>query len=225
MLNKIKFIGQHHYGALFLSLILLLVIAGFGMNTNIKEELFLSAFFTILITSLFSLYEKSWQFYLLNGLGFLCISLSAMQFFSDSLSFEIFTSIVDLIFLIGVMASIFIHIFNSQRVNTNIILGGASLYLLIGITFSYIYMIVDFYVPNSFLELSHLKSHGVDALFSNFIYYSFVTLTSLGYGDITPLSQQMRFISVLEAMFGQLYLVVLMARLVNLHLTDRKAEL
>ncbi len=50
------------------------------------------------------------------------------------------------------------------------------------------------------------------------IYYSFVTMTTLGYGDIVPVNPAARMLSVLQALTGQLYLVVLVARLVGLHI-------
>ena len=53
------------------------------------------------------------------------------------------------------------------------------------------------------------------------MHFSFVTLTTLGYGDITPVSHLARTLAWLEAAFGQIYLVVLVARLVSLHLMNR----
>ena len=54
----------------------------------------------------------------------------------------------------------------------------------------------------------------------SFIYFSFVTLTTLGYGDITPLTSQARSLSLLEAVFGQIYLAVVIARLVGIQITQ-----
>jgi voltage-gated potassium channel Kch len=55
---------------------------------------------------------------------------------------------------------------------------------------------------------------------SDFTYYSYVTLTTLGYGDIIPISTSARSLALLEAMMGQLYLAVLVARLVGLHISQ-----
>ena len=52
------------------------------------------------------------------------------------------------------------------------------------------------------------------------MYYSFVTITTIGYGDITPLTSQARSLSLLEAVFGQLYLAVVIARLVGIQITQ-----
>ena len=56
--------------------------------------------------------------------------------------------------------------------------------------------------------------------FSDLIYFSFVTITTLGYGDITPVSRMAKNLAVLEAVWGQTYLAVLVARLVGLHLSS-----
>jgi hypothetical protein len=55
---------------------------------------------------------------------------------------------------------------------------------------------------------------------SHFIYYSFVTMSTLGYGDITPISSPARSLSVLTAVVGQFYIAVLIARLVGMHIAQ-----
>jgi voltage-gated potassium channel len=63
-------------------------------------------------------------------------------------------------------------------------------------------------------------SRALDAGGKDFTYYSFVTLTTLGYGDITPVTDPARSLSLLEAVMGQLYLAVLVARLVGIHIAQ-----
>jgi hypothetical protein len=58
----------------------------------------------------------------------------------------------------------------------------------------------------------------------NFVYYSFVTQTTLGYGDITPITAPARSLSLLEAVIGQLYVAVLIARLVGIHIAQSSRE-
>jgi hypothetical protein len=55
---------------------------------------------------------------------------------------------------------------------------------------------------------------------SHFIYYSFVTMSTLGYGDITPISNPARSLSLLEAVVGQLYIAILIAKLVGMHIAQ-----
>ena len=110
------------------------------------------------------------------------------------------------------------QIFSNSQVNFNVLLESASIYLLIGILFSFAFTLVDYLVPHSFTGLTEDHLHGNSALFSSFLYYSFVTLTTLGYGDITPLSQLARSLSIIEAITAQLFVTIFMARLVGLHL-------
>ena len=56
---------------------------------------------------------------------------------------------------------------------------------------------------------------------NDFVYYSMVTLTTLGYGDITPLSASARALAAMEALVGQIYLTVIIARLVGLHMQQK----
>jgi len=72
---------------------------------------------------------------------------------------------------------------------------------------------------------SELAIHFGDQHTATAIYFSFVTLTTLGYGDITPVSMPARMLTTAEALIGQLYLVILVARLVGLHIsTEMKSR-
>ncbi len=68
--------------------------------------------------------------------------------------------------------------------------------------------------PDAILFSDHVLGE-----FSDLIYFSFVTITTLGYGDITPVSRMAKNLALLEAVWGQTYLAVLVARLVGLHLS------
>lgn len=90
-------------------------------------------------------------------------------------------------------------------------------YLLAGVIFGFCYWLLDQAWPASFgPALASLLG------LSQAIYFSFVTIATLGYGDIVPVSDLARGIAILEAVSGQLYLVVLVARLVSLY--ARQAE-
>ena len=78
---------------------------------------------------------------------------------------------------------------------------------------------VDFLVPGPF----RTAQEGTQTS-APMIYFSFVTLTTLGYGDIVPLSPAARALAMVEALLGQLYLTVLVARLVGLHITHSQQE-
>ena len=108
--------------------------------------------------------------------------------------------------------------FGSGRVTYHHIMGAILLYLTIAITFVALFTFIGSLVPKAFSGLSLEDS---PALASNLIYFSFVTLTTTGYGDIYPVHPVARSLCNLESIFGQLYPATLLARLVTLELAHR----
>jgi hypothetical protein len=91
-------------------------------------------------------------------------------------------------------------------------------YLLLAVTWSYLYLLVEALLPGSFEAVAEIGREGHHMAF---LYYSFVTITTLGYGDITPTTEIARSVTILEAVIGQLYMVVLVAWLVGMHVSRR----
>lgn len=117
------------------------------------------------------------------------------------------------------------YLFAASRVTVNAICASISTYLLLGVLGAIAYSLVDILEPGSFaFAMTDAGGQGVMRFGGEWsfysIYYSFVTLTTLGVGDITPVSPIAKMLSVLEAVMGQLYLAVLVARLVALHVTQ-----
>ncbi len=111
-------------------------------------------------------------------------------------------------------------VFKPGRVTLHRIIGAVLLYLNIGFTFVALYCFVALMAPHAFVGINPLTDNlGVAA---NFGYFSFVTLTSVGYGDIVPLHPYARSLANLEAVIGQLYPATLLARLVSLEITGRR---
>ena len=108
--------------------------------------------------------------------------------------------------------------FGSGRVTYHHIMGAILLYLTIAITFVALFSFIGSLAPKAFSGLSLEDS---PALASNLIYFSFVTLTTTGYGDIYPVHPVARSLCNLESIFGQLYPATLLARLVTLELAHR----
>ena len=94
-------------------------------------------------------------------------------------------------------------------------------YLAFGVIWAQAYRLVEHFGPGSFTGLS---GTGADAVQRDLFYYSYVTLTTLGYGDINPVSPEARSLAITEAVVGQLYLVVLVAGLVGMHLAQRQSR-
>ncbi len=110
-------------------------------------------------------------------------------------------------------------VFAPGRITFHRVNGAVLLYLTIGLTFVGLYTLVGLVSPHAFagLEVSHDKG-----LASSVIYFSFVTLTSVGYGDIVPVHPVARALANLEGIVGQLFPATLLARMVTLELEDRR---
>jgi hypothetical protein len=108
------------------------------------------------------------------------------------------------------------------RINIHRIVGACGTFLLLGLVFSQAYKLIALYVPHAFAILGRPAETG--EMDYRYIYYSFITLTATGYGDITPLHPYTRSLAIFEAITGQLYLAVLIARLVGLEMEWREAQ-
>jgi len=116
------------------------------------------------------------------------------------------------IFLIQMFIMIGTHIEKEEEVTIDLIMAAACAYILLGMLWAYAYYFVENLHPGSFKASENL---GDDI--GNFLYYSFVTLTSTGYGDILAITKSARALSILEVISGQLYLAIMISRLVGLH--------
>jgi hypothetical protein len=110
------------------------------------------------------------------------------------------------------------HIVRAKKVTADILFGAVSVYILIGIAWTFFYTILEKIRPGSF----GAASGGAERLVEmpELFYYSFVTLTTLGYGDITPLNPYSRTVSILESVTGIIYVAVLIAWLVGIRIVQ-----
>ena len=119
-------------------------------------------------------------------------------------------------FAVG-MASLLDFIQKSGEVNREVIYASILLYLLAAFMWAFVYTLLELIDPNSFNIVSDQPAE----LLLMFEYFSLVTITTLGYGDIAPVTQVARSFATLEAIVGQLYLVVAVAWLVGMYVSKR----
>jgi len=122
-------------------------------------------------------------------------------------------------FIAGLTLSIVVAraVFARGKVTYHRIIGGVLLYLTIGLTFVALFGFLIIAEPNTFNIPAYEGNFSIGKL----IYFSFVTLTTIGYGDIVPLHPYARGVANVEAIIGQLYPATLLARLVTLELAKR----
>jgi hypothetical protein len=150
---------------------------------------------------------------------------AAWPSFGSSLGFSLARTALLLAFFLAAAVIVLANVLDQERVTTEKVLGGISVYLLLGVIWSMLYVLLLLLQPDAFrgstLDLPARSAGGFswyDLELAEFTYFSYVTLSTLGYGDITPVTLPAQMLVWLEALVAQIYLAVLIARLVSLHL-------
>jgi hypothetical protein len=125
-----------------------------------------------------------------------------------------------LFYYILVFISIMRYVIDETPITSDKLAGALSSYILIGIIWTFIYSLFFLMDPSNFSFSNPTISESHNWV----MYFSFTTLTTLGYGDITPTSTAVQNYSVIEALFGQVFLAVVIARLVSLQILHKTNE-
>lgn len=128
-----------------------------------------------------------------------------------------------LLFLILATGRILVDVVFRAAVDADHLVGAACAYVLLGLTFAYVLSVLSGLTatPSLSPQLAGDPLAATDPAMirAGYLYFSFVTLSTLGYGDISPLTLTARLVAGVEAIVGQLFLTILVARLIGLHLT------
>jgi hypothetical protein len=119
--------------------------------------------------------------------------------------------------LIGTMVY---HLWHNDYTGRNALFCAASTYLLIGFLWSCFYSLISYFIPNAFADNvagTSLQMEGKDIheSFHRFFYFSMITITTVGYGDMTPVAPLARHLAWIEAAIGQFYFALILTRLVS----------
>jgi Ion channel len=150
--------------------------------------------------------------------GIIALSVTWASFWIATNSLELWREVFTVLAVVMIQWVLMRQIFRPGPITAVRIQGAIAVYLLFGISWAYGYVIVMHLNPHAFQS-----TIGVSQLPAEWMYFSFVTLTTLGYGEITPLSTPARSLAIGEALTGQLYLAVLLARLVAMGIMFPKA--
>jgi voltage-gated potassium channel len=144
--------------------------------------------------------------------------------FTANPTLEMAGAVASCLFLGVIIFGLVSRLFTVRSVTLETISAAICAYLLMGVAWAYAFAIVELRNPAAFSTALFQRAPGhvapLLASLHTFIYYSFVCLTTTGFGDITPVTEGARGLSVMEAVFGQLYVAILIARLVSLEVAQ-----
>jgi hypothetical protein len=162
------------------------------------------------------------------ALLFPSIGCRLVLLFTFNPTVELTGAISACLFLAVTVAALVSRLFIIRRVTLDMISAAICAYLLMGVTFAYAFAVVELRNSGSFSAALLQRPVGhiapLLASFHSLLYYSFICLTTTGFGDIAPISGGARSLSVMEAVFGQLFVAILIARLVSLEVAQSMKE-
>ena len=208
---------KNQFYFLLASIILFVLIPPFTLHLPFSEIIIYSTVSFVVISCVIILFGNQKQ--LTAGSGFLVLII-AFTWFTMSPSLEriliisIIKSTLLLILFVATAFKVIKIVLRLKKVNAQVIAGSVATYLLFGLSGAMLFDIINTIYPASF-ENGFNYGGGYDL-----VYFSFVTLSTLGYGDITPLTPQGQAVAIMVSIVGQLYLAILMAMLVGKFLKD-----
>jgi len=212
-------LGRH--SVMLASMLVLLVALPFGQVVTGWHPRFPMFLALVLISAVYVNSQQRWIFWVAAVMGAASISSIGYAEYSGDAVTRIASEMLALTLLGFTTLVMFNSLIQTDSVSQDTIVGGVCVFLLIGLCFTIVFILVMDFMPGSFVEqgVPIARSDGGDGSYATtLLYYSFVTLTTLGYGDVAPRGDIARMFAVSEALLGQLYLVVFLARLVALYL-------
>ena len=173
----------------------------------------------VLLSGIYAISERRQLFYVSLVLAIAAVAFNAALLFMQSQLLVLLSDICLLVVLTLFTASILADVMRAGRVTADKIYGAICVYLLTGFAWGIGYAILEQLQPGSFSapqETGGVSEHVARVM--RMRYFSLITLTTVGFGDIVPRSAAARMFATLEAVMGQIYLAVLVARLVGLHI-------
>lgn len=205
---------------LFLYIFVLYPLVDFPMGRLLVNVLFS----LILISGVLAVMDMplaGWVIGILAVLGLISRTLAHI-YPGDAI--HLVNAVSSVVFMAILIAVILVQVFREGPVNAHRIAGSVAAYLLIGVLWGVAYVIVELQSPDAFTFQRPLSPADYHVLQLKFVYFSFITLTSVGYGDIVPVHPAGQTLAMMEALVGQLFPTILLARLVSLEIEHRETR-
>lgn len=205
---------------LFLLVAQLLLVVIYPLMTGAYlQKLMLSIMFgVVLLSTLWAVAEKRKTFLAMTALGVFSILEQIVAAVAESMAAQMAANLGHALFFLIATFLILGYVLNDEEVTGDKIAAALCVYFFLAMLWSVAYQVLDILQPGAFAVSEFLAESTEAEGFSVYLYFSLVTLTTLGYGDVSPVSALARSLATVQAVVGQIYLTVLVARLIGLHI-------
>jgi len=216
--------GEKPYRNIFIALLAAILIDALAPNAFARGRFADLMLAVVLVAALVETVRTRHNAILALILGLPAVALRITAAFTED-STAINTTVVSVTALfMGFLIWNLLHdLSKGKRPTSERIFGALCAYVFIGLLFALIYTHMEFRQPGTFATSQAIVADDAlneSNLFPIFTYFSFVTLTTLGYGDVSPIAEHARTLAWFEALLGQLYLAVMVAGFVALHISE-----
>ena len=178
-------------------------------------------FYLLIAAAAYSL-RKSRFFKLTIVLGACTILGESSSYFTDSKNILIASNFISCSYLGLVTFLIASAVARQQEISADSVMGGLCVYILLGIFWTILFVNIELLSPGSFSFGMHGQPQDMPTLYKLMFFYSYVTLLTIGYGEVVALSGMAQTLTILEGLIGQFYLIFFMASLVGLYVSERQ---
>ena len=210
--------GFGRFGFLLLALVFFLVTTPFAEHTPAAEVRFQILFSLVLVVGVYTMSSRQ-SMIRAAVLALVAFATGAVHTVDEGIVSTQVAYATSIAFLGYVTFVVLSAVLQERRVTTDTIFGGICVYFLIGLIWTLLYALVLAFDPEALQAGGQPVSYELERGSSVLLYFSFVTLTTLGYGDVAPVSDVARMLAGGEAVFGQLFIAILIARLVGMHIS------
>jgi hypothetical protein len=195
---------------------------GESVDADVMRPILLVVFSFFTMTSVWSLHQNTGIFRYGLAIAVLNIVIAFIALFFHERLLEIISSLSVIVFSVLSCYIAGRHVFSFRDTDTNSLIGAVCVYLLLGLIWAMIYGVFSALWPQGAFQ--GLVFNPKITQFETYVYFSFVTLTTAGYGDITPLNPLLRTIAYLEMITGQFYMAILVSGLVAHFMGQRMSK-
>lgn len=220
-IHMLPWVHRYGYTILLVTMTILLLVAPI-LSNFIETEWLINLFvYATFVAGLAVVSNNTGHFKTLLALIVTTFALDVLSLSTEQNWIDVLAMLSNIL-LYGYLACLILNdiLLKRKAVTFDMICGAICVYLLIGMFFAFTYILIQYIEPSSFAGVKFIDTTEPSRSIPGFIYFSFVTLTTLGYGDISPNTIEAGSFVYMETIIGQVYMTVLVARLVGMHIAQ-----